>query len=153
MQLLNVPDDKNSPEKSYQVEGIGYDFIPDVLAEARQKYIDYWIKTDDKESFIMSRRLIREEGLLCGGSSGSAMVGALIACAKLKKGQRCVVLLADSVRNYMTKFLSDSWMENYEFADDSYLADTQFNTHHLDDLNCADTWQQQAQIEGKGDSN
>ena len=53
----------------------------------------------------MSRRLIREEGLLCGGSCGTAVVGALKAAKLLKKGQRCVVLLPDSVRNYMTKFL------------------------------------------------
>jgi len=160
--ILNVPDDKNTPEKSYQVEGIGYDFIPKVLSGvtlpdgtdvntgARENCIDYWVKTDDKESFIMSRRLIREEGLLCGGSSGSAMVGALLAAKTLKKGQRCVVLLADSVRNYMTKFLSDQWMEEYGFADDIYKADTNFDTHHLDNLNCADTWAQQAEIEGVG---
>jgi len=58
----------------------------DVNTGARENCIDYWVKTDDKESFIMSRRLIREEGLLCGGSSGSAMVGALLAAKTLKKG-------------------------------------------------------------------
>lgn len=159
--ILNTEDDKNTPEKCYQVEGIGYDFIPKVLSGvtmpdgtdvnsgARENLIDYWVKTDDRESFIMARRLIREEGLMCGGSSGSAVVGALYAAKQLKKGQRCVVLLADSVRNYMTKFLSDDWMEKYNFSDGCYLADTKFNTHHLDDLSCADTWAQQAEIEGK----
>jgi len=58
----------------------------------------------------MARRLIREEGLLCGGSSGSAVIGALEAAKTLKKGQRCAVILADGVRNYMTKFLSNTWM-------------------------------------------
>ena len=55
----------------------------------------------------MARRLIREEGLLCGGSSGTAMVGAIKAIKDLgiTKGQRVVVILPDSVRNYMTKFL------------------------------------------------
>lgn len=87
---------------SYQIEGIGYDFIPNVLDRS---VVDQWIKTNDKEAFLMARRLIREEGLLCGGSAGTAMVGALIAAKQLKKGQRVCVLLADSVRNYMTKFL------------------------------------------------
>ena len=58
----------------------------------------------------MARRLIREEGLLCGGSSGSAMVGALSAAARLGPGQRCVVVLPDGIRNYMSKHLRDSWM-------------------------------------------
>ncbi|KAJ3399983.1 hypothetical protein HDV05_001409, partial [Chytridiales sp. JEL 0842] len=98
------------------VEGIGYDFIPQVL---ERHNIDKWVKTDDKESFIMARRLIREEGLLCGGSSGAAMVGAIKAAKQLKKGQRCVVLLADSIRNYMTKHLNDDWMRASGFTDDA----------------------------------
>ena len=72
--------------------------------------VDYWLKTDDAESLIMSRRLIREEGLLCGGSSGAAVSAALRAAASLGPGQRCVVLLPDGVRNYMTKLLSDDYM-------------------------------------------
>jgi cystathionine beta-synthase len=101
--------DQNEKVHSYQVEGIGYDFIPEVLD---LKLVDRWEKTSDTESFQMARRLIREEGLLCGGSSGSAMCGAIRACKKLglKKGQRCVVILADGVRNYMSKFLMDEWM-------------------------------------------
>lgn len=67
----------------------------------------------------MARRLIREEGFLCGGSSGTAMVGALQAAKMLKKGQRCVVLMPDSVRNYMTKFLSDDWMKKMGFIDEA----------------------------------
>ena len=65
----------------------------------------------------MSRRLIAEEGLLCGGSSGSAMYAALEACKSLNKGQRCVVILPDSVRNYMSKFLTDDWMLRRGFID------------------------------------
>jgi cystathionine beta-synthase len=54
--------------------------------------------------------LIREEGLLCGGSSGAAMSVAIETAKSLKKGQKCVVIMPDSVRNYMTKFLDDKWL-------------------------------------------
>lgn len=97
---------------SYLVEGIGYDFIPDVLDRS---LIDRWVKTNDKESFLLARRLIREEGLLCGGSSGTALMAALREAKTLKKGQRCVVLLPDGVRNYMTKFIEDKWMKEHHF--------------------------------------
>lgn len=55
-------------------------------------------------------RLIREEGILSGGTAGANLAGALKVCKDLKEGQRCVIVLPDGVRNYMTKFLSDSWM-------------------------------------------
>lgn len=97
---------------SYLVEGIGYDFIPEVLDN---KLIDGYIKTDDEESFKMSRRLIKEEGLLCGGSCGSAMVAALKAARNLNSKQRVLVILPDSIRNYMTKFPNDSWMKKNGF--------------------------------------
>jgi cysteine synthase A len=92
---------------SYLVEGIGYDFFPDVLDN---NLIDQYIKTEDEESFKMSRKLIKEEGLLCGGSCGSAMVAALKAAKNLTKSQKVLVVLPDSIRNYMTKFPNDSWM-------------------------------------------
>ena len=90
--------------RSYKVEGIGYDFIPDVLDRS---LVDLWIKTDDPESFHYARRLIREEGLLCGGSSGSVMAAAIRAAKELHltEHQRMVIVLSDSVRNYMSKFL------------------------------------------------
>ena len=97
---------------SYLVEGIGYDFIPEVLDNS---LIDHYIKTNDEESFIMARRLIKEEGLLCGGSCGATMVAALKAASVLEVGQNCLVILADSIRNYMTKFPSDDWMKKNGF--------------------------------------
>lgn len=96
----------------YEVEGIGYDFFPDVLDNS---LVDTYIKTNDKDSFIMARRLIREEGLLIGGSSGAAMWAALEAAKTLAKGQKCLVILPDSIRNYMSKFANDAWMKEREF--------------------------------------
>ena len=94
------------------MEGIGYDFFPDVLDNT---LIDAYIKTNDADSFRTARQLIREEGLLVGGSSGSAMWGALQAAKGLKKGQKCLVIFPDSIRNYMSKYASDDWMEEQGF--------------------------------------
>ncbi|KAK6309682.1 hypothetical protein J4Q44_G00195630 [Coregonus suidteri] len=106
--ILAEPEELNMTDKTqYEVEGIGYDFIPTVLDRS---VIDTWYKSNDEESFAMSRMLIREEGLLCGGSSGTAMSAAVRMSTELKEGQRCVVILPDSIRNYMSKFLSDKWM-------------------------------------------
>ena len=96
----------------YEVEGIGYDFFPGVL---NNSLIDEYVKVDDKHSFITAKRLIKEEGLLVGGSSGAAVWGALQAAKSLKKGQRCVVILPDSIRNYLTKFVDDKWMQQQGF--------------------------------------
>ncbi|KAF0711728.1 Aste57867_5114 [Aphanomyces stellatus] len=109
--ILAQPESLNDRNRlaPYKVEGIGYDFIPDVLdrlwsiSGSRQK---------TKSSFVMARRLIREEGLLVGGSCGATVAAAVQAAQVLQPGQRCVVLLADSTRNYMTKFLNDQWMKS-----------------------------------------
>jgi len=98
--------------RSYKVEGIGYDFIPDVLD---RKLVDRWIKTNDRDSFRVARQLIRQEGLLVGGSSGAAVWAALQVARSMKAGQRVVVLLPDSIRNYLTKFVSDHWMRQHGF--------------------------------------
>ena len=96
----------------YHVEGIGYDFFPDVLDN---DLIDEYIKLPDPESFQMARRIIKEEGLLIGGSSGGAVWAALQVATRLKKGDKCLVILPDSVRNYLTKFVDDEWMAENEF--------------------------------------
>ncbi|TRY78971.1 hypothetical protein DNTS_014728 [Danionella cerebrum] len=106
--ILAEPEELNKTDKTqYEVEGIGYDFIPTVLDRS---VVDSWYKSNDEDSFAMSRMLIRDEGLLCGGSSGTAMSAAVNMARELKEGQRCVVILPDSIRNYMSKFLSDKWM-------------------------------------------
>ena len=96
----------------YLVEGIGYDFFPDVLDN---DLVDEYVKTEDEESFIMARRLIKEEGFLCGGSCGSAMIAALKSAKHLDKDKRCLVVLPDGIRNYMTKFPNDQWMKDQGF--------------------------------------
>ena len=98
-----------SEVQPYQVEGIGYDFFPDVLDNS---LVNEYVKTEDEESFIMARRLIKKEGLMCGGSSGSAMIAALKSAAQLDEGQKCLVVLPDGIRNYMTKFPNDQWMKD-----------------------------------------
>ncbi|SNX84518.1 related to CYS4 - cystathionine beta-synthase [Melanopsichium pennsylvanicum] len=107
---------------SYKVEGIGYDFDPNTL---NKKVIDEWFKTEDEQSFVYARRLIKEEGLLAGGSSGAA-VSAAINWLKprgagyekfgSKAGLNAVVVLPDSIRNYITKpwLVSDAKPERRE---------------------------------------
>ncbi len=107
--------------RGYKVEGIGYDFIPDVLDRS---LVDEWVKTEDRESFQMARKLIRQEGLLCGGSSGSAVWATIQVAEKLGPGHRIVTILPDSVRNYMTKFMDDAWMRESGFSENRWQAGT-----------------------------
>lgn len=107
--ILSVPESLNQSNVSfYEVEGIGYDFIPSVC---HRDTVDVWIKTNDKVAFPLARRLISEEGILAGGSSGAALAAALKAARDLKAGQKVVVILPDGIRNYMTKFVTDNWLE------------------------------------------
>jgi cystathionine beta-synthase len=109
--ILALPEILNQDHvnEGYKVEGIGYDFIPDVLD---QHIVDKWYKTDDRQSFHLARRLISEEGLLVGGSSGSAMAAMLLAVKEygFKKGDVVVVVLPDSIRSYLSKFADDDWL-------------------------------------------
>ena len=105
--ILAQPNDLNNDPVNYQVEGIGYDFIPKNLDYT---YIDEWYKTDDNDSFTNARRLISEEGILCGGSSGSSFSVALKIAKKVGKDKRIVVILPDGIRNYMSKFLCNDWL-------------------------------------------
>lgn len=109
--ILALPASLNDEfkDKPYKVEGIGYDFIPEVL---RQDEVDVWFKTDDRDSFYWARRLIAEEGLLVGGSAGSAMTACMRAIQELQLGpdDAIVVILPDSIRSYLSKFVDDDWL-------------------------------------------
>ncbi|KAF8555969.1 pyridoxal phosphate-dependent enzyme beta subunit [Imleria badia] len=109
--ILAFPDNLNDHGvgEPYVVEGIGYDFIPQVLSRDPGD-VDIWQKITDEEAFKAVQRLMRKEGLLVGGSSGSALSGAL-AWLKSEQGRKVaetegmnvVVLLPDGIRNYMSK--------------------------------------------------
>eukprot|EP00796_Vickermania_ingenoplastis_P011237 gene11237-7807_t len=127
----------------YQVEGIGYDFVPDVC---HRQYVDRWIKSRDTESFQLAKELHKSEGLLIGGSSGSALYGALEAAKSLKKGQRCVVLFADGIRNYMAKFADPNWMIEKGFE----TGTIERPTYESLAAELAETKAKLAKLEGKG---
>ncbi|KAI9773560.1 MAG: cystathionine beta-synthase [Geoglossum simile] len=109
--ILAIPDALNHEHanEGYKVEGIGYDFVPDVLD---RQVVDKWYKTEDRESFMYARKLIAEEGLLVGGSSGSAISAMVrgVRDLKLTKGDVVVVILPDSIRSYLSKFADDNWL-------------------------------------------
>jgi cystathionine beta-synthase len=96
------------------VEGIGKESWPDTLDP---DIIDRWITVGDRESFLMARRLTREEGLLAGGSCGTVMVGALEVARSLGKDDVVVVILPDSGRNYLSKIFNESWMLEHGFME------------------------------------
>jgi cystathionine beta-synthase len=97
---------------SFKVEGIGEDFIPKTF---NRQVVDEMIRVSDKDSFNTARRLAREEGILAGGSSGTALAAALKYAQRLDKPLNIVVLVPDTGRNYISKLYSDDWMRQNGF--------------------------------------
>lgn len=107
-----VPDDVQP--KTYKVEGIGEDFLPTTLDLS---VIDDVIRVGDKESFLWARRLVREEGIFCGGSSGTALAAAVRYARDLPADRLVVVILPDSGSRYLSKFYDDKWMRENGFLE------------------------------------
>ncbi|HEY4723327.1 MAG TPA: pyridoxal-phosphate dependent enzyme, partial [Anaerolineae bacterium] len=120
-QLGHVP--KEPFLKTYKIEGIGEDFIPGTLD---LNLVDEMVQVNDRESFLMTRRLVRQEGLFCGGSSGSAVAGLLKSqiVRGLKPDQIAVVLLPDSGDRYLSKLFDDNWMRENGFMETSWSGQT-----------------------------
>ena len=99
--------------RPYLVEGVGEDFWPGAYDPGQ---VDRVVAVSDAESFHMTRRLAREEGLLVGGSCGMAVVAALEVARDLPENAVVVVLLPDSGRGYLSKIFNDDWMRSYGFS-------------------------------------
>jgi cystathionine beta-synthase len=100
--------------KTYKVEGIGEDFLP---SATDLSVIDQIVRADDKESFLWARQLVRQEGIFAGGSSGSALAGALKYASKLPPGRLVVVIFPDSGSRYLSKFYDNKWMRENGFLE------------------------------------
>src|SRR6476646_639549 len=105
----------NFTPKIYKVEGIGEDFLPSTMDLSLVDRVEI---VDDKESFLMTRRLTREEGILVGGSAGSAVVAAMRVAGEIDDPQALVVvLLPDTGRNYLSKIFNEEWMRSNGFLE------------------------------------
>eukprot|EP01022_Parablepharisma_sp_SALTPOND_P001086 TRINITY_DN105558_c2_g1_i1.p1 TRINITY_DN105558_c2_g1~~TRINITY_DN105558_c2_g1_i1.p1 ORF type:complete len:499 (+),score=61.62 TRINITY_DN105558_c2_g1_i1:197-1693(+) len=115
--LIGTPE---GPYSSYKVEGVGYDFTPD---NCDRSVVHEWYKFNDKDAFDYAAKLMREEGLMCGGSSGGNLWCAIQFAKKhkLTKEHRLVVVLPDTARNYLTKHVNKEWMlENNFLTEEEY---------------------------------
>lgn len=98
----------------YKVEGIGEDYL---VKAVDFNLIDDIVQVHDKESFLMARRLAREEGIFAGGSSGSAVWTAIKVARELKESKNIVVILPDSGSRYLSKMYNDEWMKANGFLE------------------------------------
>src|SRR2546425_11063636 len=100
--------------RPYLTEGIGEDFWPETFDPA---VVDRWVRVSDRDAFRTARAVTRQEGILVGGSSGTAVFAALQMARELDEGTTIVVILPDTGRNYLSKVYSDSWMLQYGFLE------------------------------------
>jgi cystathionine beta-synthase len=98
----------------YLVEGIGKDTWPETMDPS---VVDAWVRVSDRESFLVARRLAREEGLLVGGSAGTTVWAALEIAKQFGPDDAILTMLPDSGRSYMSKFYDDNWMLEHGFVE------------------------------------
>jgi cystathionine beta-synthase len=98
----------------YLVEGIGKDTWPKTMA---RDVVDEWVRVSDRDSFLTARRLAREEGILAGGSGGTAVWAMLEVAKRLGSGKRLLTMIPDSGRNYLSKFYDDNWLLDHGFLE------------------------------------
>ena len=110
---------------SYYVEGIGEDFLPSTM---NLDILDDVVQVDDRECFMMTRELVRREGIFCGGSCGAAVAGAIKYAQKLEKPEKILVLLPDNAQKYLSKIFNDEWMKSNGFLSDD---DTEGTVAHV----------------------
>ena len=102
---------------TYKVEGIGEDFLP---STTDLSVVDHIVRVSDRESFIWTRRLVSEEGIFAGGSSGAAIAGAARYAQELPKDRLVVVILPDSGSRYLSKIFDDKWMRENGYLDSEW---------------------------------
>jgi cystathionine beta-synthase len=107
--------------KTYKTEGIGEDFLPTTLDLS---VVDEVVQVGDKETMLTTRRLVREEAIFCGGSSGTAVAGALRYCRNLGPERLVVVILPDSASRYLSKIFDDDWMRENGFLESAWAGAT-----------------------------
>jgi len=98
----------------YLTEGIGEDFFPETFDPT---VVDRWVRVSDRDAFLTARAITRQEGILVGGSAGTAVWAALLVARDLPEGTLIVVILPDTGRNYLSKLYSDTWMLQYGFIE------------------------------------
>jgi cystathionine beta-synthase len=103
--------------RPYKIEGIGEDFLPSTL---NLSVVDEIVRVTDKEAFQWTRRIVREEGIFCGISSGAALAGAIQYVQELPSDRFAVVIFPDSGSRYLSKVFDDKWMRENGFMDSAW---------------------------------
>ncbi|MFU8804282.1 MAG: pyridoxal-phosphate dependent enzyme [Bradymonadaceae bacterium] len=112
---------KMTEANSYLVEGFGEDILPSTM---HFDYVDEVVRVSDRECFLATRRLVREEGIFAGGSAGGAVAGAIKYAERIDREVNIVVILPDSASRYLSKIFDDDWMRENGFLDEDWSGST-----------------------------